>query len=305
MAQMGIDAQTRLVGILGDPVVQSLSPVMHNAAFAALEMNWRYVAFHVPSRALAAAIRGASALGFAGLNVTVPHKIAAAALVDEVDPIAQQVGAINTVRIKSNRLDGFNTDVGGMLDALSIDGQTPIAGRACVVIGAGGGGRAAAFGLAGAGASRVTILNRTVSRARGLAQVVARAAPRCQVEAAELTPESVARALEGATVLVHTSRETMSAAVGGGGGRAEWVQTVGRTAQPGMVVLDMVYTPTWTELLRVAHAAGARAVSGLAMLVHQGARSFELWTGRTAPRDVMRRAVGLDGPTPGSERSEQ
>jgi len=256
-------------------------------------MNWHYLPFRVPARSLSAALRGIGALGFVGVNITVPHKEAAAALVDELDPLARQIGAINTVRCLDGRLQGFNTDVGGVLDALAGDGQVEVAGRACVVIGAGGGARAAAFGLAQAGASRLTILNRTVSRARGLAQVVAHAAPNCRVEAEALDPATVERSLEGIDVLVHATVETMSAAMGGGGGRAAWLSAIGRRLRPGMTVLDMVYTPVWTELLAVARTAGAVTVSGLAMLVHQGARSFELWTGRSAPRDVMRRAVGL------------
>lgn len=293
MAQMEIDAGTRLVGILGDPVGHSLSPVMQNAAFDALGMNWRYLAFHVSARGLATALRGASALGLVGLNITIPHKVAAVALVDELDPPAQQIGAINVVRIEGSRLLGFNTDAAGVLDALAIDGQTPVAGRTCVVIGAGGGGRAAAFGVALAGARRLIILNRTVSRARGLAQVVAQAAPRCEVEAVELVPEAIPRVLEEADVLVHASPVTMSAVPEAGSERPPWVEAVGRSMRSGMVVLDMVYAPTWTELLKLARAAGARPVSGLTMLVHQGAHSFELWTGRPAPRDAMRRAVGL------------
>ncbi len=292
-SNMEIDARTRIVGIIGDPVAQSLSPQMHNAAFAALGMNWRYLAFRVPAGALSAALRGVGGLGLAGVNLTVPHKEAAAALVDELDPVARQVGAINTVRSMEGRLQGFNTDVAGVLDALAVDGQVVVAGRACVVIGAGGGARAAAFGLAGAGASRLTILNRTVSRARGLAQMVGHAAPHCRVDAEVLAPASVERTLEEADVLVHATVETMSAAMGGGGGRAEWLGAVGRRARPGMTVLDMVYTPVWTELLTAARTAGAVTVSGLAMLVHQGARSFELWTGRPAPLDVMRHAIGL------------
>ncbi len=293
MADPQIDAQTRIVGILGDPVAQSLSPQMHNAAFAAMGMNWRYVAFRVAPGRLAGALRGVGALGFAGVSITVPHKEAAAALVDVLDPVARQIGAVNTVRVVEGRLEGFNTDVTGVLAALATEGQTRVAGRACAVIGSGGGGRAAAFGLASAGASRLTILNRTVARARGLAQVVGQAAPHCHVEGEALTPAGVARVLETAEVVVQATPETMSAAMGGGGGRAEWLDAVSRSMRPEMTVLDMVYAPVWTGLLTAARAAGATPVSGLAMLVHQGARSFELWTGRPAPVEAMRRAVGL------------
>ncbi len=290
---INVDAQTKLVGIIGDPIAHSLSPRMHNAAFAALEMNWRYVPFRVSAGALPAALRGIRALGLLGVNVTVPHKAAVAALLDETDVLVRRIGAVNTVRVTDGRLQGFNTDAPGVLDALAADGQISAAGKQCVVIGAGGAGRAAAFGLASAGAARVSILNRTVSRARGLAEVVAQVASGCRVDAEDLSARSVERTLEGAEVVVHATVATMSAAMGGGGGRADWLSSVVRAFRAGMVVLDMVYTPVWTELLTAARAAGAVTVSGLAMLVHQGARSFELWTGRPAPVEVMRRAIGL------------
>lgn len=288
-----IDATTRIVGIVGDPVAHSLSPRLHNAAFDALELNWRYMAFRVPAGALPQALRGMAALGIVGVNVTVPHKEAAASLVDELDPAAKQIGAVNTIRILDRRLQGFNTDVAGVLDALSKDGHTDLSGRRCVVIGAGGGGRAAAFALATAGAARVAILNRTISRARGLAQAVSQAAPRCEVDASALSAETVRPAMTDAEVVVHATTTTMSAAMGGGGGRGEWLEVLQRGLRAWMTVLDMVYTPTWTELLSAARDAGAVAVSGLSMLVYQGARSFELWTGQPAPIDVMRRAAGL------------
>jgi len=264
---------------------------MHNAAFAAAGLNWRYVAFRVAPEDVAAALRAVAALGMVGCNVTVPHKEAAFGAVDDPDPIASQVGAVNTVRVAAGRLQGFNTDAPGVLDALTHDGVEPD-GRTVVVIGAGGGARAAAFALA-TRAARVTILNRTVSRARGLAQRITAAQPQCAVEAADLSAGSIAAALDGADVLIQATSATMSAAMGGGGGRAEWLDAVEKQLRPGITVLDMVYTPARTDLLAAAEQAGATAVSGLALLVHQGARSFALWTGRPAPLDVMRTAVGL------------
>lgn len=282
-----------MVGIIGDPVAHSLSPRMHNAAFEALQMSWRYAAFRVSSGALPQALRGVAALGLVGVNVTIPHKEAAASLVDDLDPAAKQIGAVNTVQVAGGRLRGFNTDGAGVLDALAADGGVQPSGRACLILGAGGGGRAAAVALASAGASRVTVLNRTERRAVDVAQIVGRAAPACRVDAGPLTVDAVEHALENADVVVHATAATMSAAMGGGGGRADWLAAVSARLRPGMAVLDMVYTPPWTDLLGGARAAGARAVSGLSMLLFQGARSFELWTGRSAPVEVMRRALGL------------
>jgi len=283
--------EARVVGIIGDPVAHSLSPRMHNAAFDALGLHWRYLAFRVRAEALADALRGLAALGLAGANVTIPHKQSAAALVDELDPVSKRIGAINTIRVTGGRLQGFNTDAAGLLDALTRDGGAEIKGRRCLVIGAGGGGRAAAFALAGGSASHLTILNRTVSRARGLAEVVSRDFPQCRVEAGDLALNTIEQSIESAEVVIHTTTATMSAAMGGSGGREEWLATVERGLRPGMVVHDMVYTPRWTELLNAAREAGATAVSGLSLLVHQGAKSFELWTGRPAPIEIMRHAV--------------
>ncbi len=293
-----IDGRTTMVGIIGDPVAHSLSPRMHNAAFDALKMNWRYAAFRVSPAGLARALHGLAALGMVGANVTIPHKESAAGLVDELDAGARQIGAVNTVRVAGTRLQGFNTDAAGVIEALTQDGGVAPMGRHCAVIGAGGGGRAAAYALASAGASHLTVLNRTERKARDLLKAVARAVPSCRLTAAGLSADGLERVLEDADVVVHATAMTMSAAMGGGGGRAEWLEALARRLRRGMVVLDMVYTPAWTELLQAATRAGATAVSGLSMLVFQGAQSFELWTGRPAPIEVMRRAVGL---TPGGE----
>src|SRR5256886_9378502 len=223
----------------------------------------------------------------AGVNVTIPHKESAAGVLDELDDLARQIGAVNTVGVSGSRLLGFNTDGAGMLDALTSDGGMPAAGRPCVVVGAGGGGRAAAFALAAAGASRITVLNRTERKARNLADVVHRAAPGCKVEPAPLAPETIGRAVEDAEIVVHATAATMSAAMGGGGGRADWLQALARGLRQGMAVLGMVYTPAGTQLLGAAKSAGAAARSGLSLLGFHGARTFALWAGRPPPPDAM------------------
>jgi shikimate dehydrogenase len=267
---------------------------MHNAAFDALQMNWRYLAFRASPAHLASALRGVASLGIVGVNVTVPHKEAVVALLDELDGPARQIGAVNAVRVTGTRLSGFNTDAPGLLDAIARDGGVTLGGRRCLVIGAGGGGRAAAFGLATAGASQVVVLNRTDAKAKALADAVARAVPSSHPSAGALSVEAIERAAENTDVVVHATAATMSTAMGGGGGNTAWLAALARRLHRGMVVLDMVYTPTWTALLQAAKSSGATAVSGLSLLVFQGARSFELWTGRPAPIAVMRRAVGLD-----------
>jgi len=295
----GPDARTRVVAIIGDPVAHSLSPRMHNAAFAALGLNWTYLAFRVQPAELPQAVRGIRGLGFMGLNVTVPHKEAVVPLLDEVDATAARIGAVNTVRVDEERLVGFNTDAPGVLDALEGAGGARVPGGRCLVLGAGGGGRAAAFGLAQAGAAKVVILNRTPSRAEKLAQQVAAAVRACDVAAGALDASSAVHFAREADIIVQATSATMSAAMGGLGGRAPWLDAIRAHLRRGITVLDMVYTPKWTELLTSAREAGAAAVSGLSLLVHQGARSFELWTGQPAPVDVMMRAVDAEIPDRG------
>ncbi|HXF82060.1 MAG TPA: shikimate dehydrogenase [bacterium] len=285
-----------IVGIIGDPVAHSLSPRMHTAAFAALGMDWRFVAFHVPAEHLPDALRGIRALGLAGVNVTIPHKRAVTSLLDELEPSARAIGAVNTVRVEADRLVGYNTDAPGVLDALVRDGGRTLAGARCLVLGAGGAGRSAAFALASAGAASVVILNRTTSRAEEVAGRVADAHPACAVRAGPLDPATVVRAAEEADVIIQATSAMLAEISDGRGEAPAWLRALDPVLRPGMIVLDMVYTPRRTALLNAAARAGATIVDGLSMLVYQGARSFELWTGRPAPIAAMRHAV--DGPPP-------
>lgn len=284
-------APARVVGIIGDPVAHSLSPRMHTAAFKASGIDWHYVPFRVPSVYLKDAVRGIRALGLAGVNVTIPHKETVIAFLDGVEAAARGIGAVNTLRVEDGELIGYNTDAAGLLDALTRDGGTALAGARCLILGAGGAGRSAAFALAGAGVKSIVVLNRTPGRAQEVAARVAEAVPACAIAAGPLDSATVARAAEDADIVIQATSATLSAAMGGGGGRAAWLQALEPMLRPGMSVLDMVYTPRRTELLAAAAEAGATAVDGLSMLVYQGARTFELWTGLPAPVAVMRRAL--------------
>jgi len=286
-----IEGTTTVVGIIGDAVRGSLSPRLHNAAFAALGLNWCYVAFPVTRDRLGEALRGLPALGIAGVNVTAPHKEAALAYLDETTDEARAIGAVNTIRVASDRLLGHNTDTAGLLDALSCDGGLAVEGRRCVIVGAGGAARAAAFALAGAGAPGITIINRNWDRAAALAGAVRRAFS-CSADAAPLDGSGAAAALREATLLVQATT------LGGGAQRALSPIPAGML-HPDLFVMDMIYEPRETVLLREARAAGCRTLGGLPMLIYQGAKAFEIWTGHAAPVDVMRRAVApAGGPAP-------
>jgi len=274
-----IRGTTRLVGVLGDPIAHSRSPAMHNAAFRAMGLDWCYVPLHVTPARLGAAVRGLVALGFVGANVTIPHKERAAEMVDELTPAAAATGAVNTLAVQGERLVGDNTDVGGILAALAEAGVS-VAGREAVVLGAGGSARAVAYALAQAG-GQVALANRTVERAQALAAKVGRGL--------DPIPLADARALQarldGAVLLVNATP------VGMHPGPGESPLPAGVRCHPGLTVLDLVYAPRETRLLRQAQAAGCRTIEGLRVLVHQGALSFERWTGQAAPLQVMARAV--------------
>lgn len=284
---MEIPPDTRLVALLGDPVSHSLSPRMHAAAFAACGLRWAYVALRVRAGDLRDAVAGLRALGFAGANLTIPHKVAALELTDELDPSARRCGAVNTLVFTEDRkVVGYNTDMAGFLMALAEVGFTP-SGKRAAVLGAGGGARAACAGLGQAGAERVRVLSRGLKAAGELCETMRREFPATRFEALPLQEEQLRYALQEADLVVNATPVGMQP--------EEDYSLVPspRWLRSEAVVLDMVYNPPRTRLLALAEEAGARAVGGLSMLVYQGAEAFRLWTGRPAPVDAMKRAVGL------------
>ncbi|MCU0669375.1 MAG: shikimate dehydrogenase [Myxococcota bacterium] len=263
-----IGPRTQLCGVVLHPAGHTRSPAMHNAAFAALDIDAVYVAFDVPPPALPAAVAGARALGVRQLAVSIPHKEAMLALCDEVDATARRIGAVNTVTLRDGRFVGTNTDWIGVVRA--IERSSDIAGRDAVVLGAGGAARAAVFGLRERGA-RVRVLNRTRARAEQLA--------------AELgaTAAGTLDELGG----VHCDLLVNTTSVG----LREDASPVRADAIPATcVVLDAVYDPARTRLLRDAEARGARTIEGKWWLVHQAAEQIRAWTGADAPIDSMAQA---------------
>lgn len=260
----------QVFGLIGNPVGHSVSPAMHEAAYEELGMDARYVTFEPDPDALESVIDGADALGITGLNVTIPFKQSVRAFVDQ-DPVARRIGAVNTVDFSGDRPVGTNTDAEGARRALarhdvSLDGAT------VVVVGAGGAGRAIAFMAADAGAD-VHVANRTVQTARDLA---------AEVGGSGHPLDDLADLLREADVLVNATSVGMD----------EDVSPVPQDALHGdLAVMDAVYSPIETRLLRDAERAGARTIDGAWMLVYQGVEAFERWTGRSAPVDAMNRAV--------------
>jgi len=276
-----VTSGTKLIALIGDPVERSLSPVMHNAAFEALGLDYAYLALRVPQAALEGAIASARVINMAGMNVTHPHKINILSLLDELDESAELVGAVNTVKNDRGRLIGYNTDGAGAVRAL--EGEVgKLAGRKVLLLGAGGAARAIAFSLVKAGAE-LTIANRTASRAKELATVIKRNSG-VDVGQTGIGRGELAGAVERADILINATAVGMYPDV-------NRVLVTADMMHRGLIVNDIVYEPLQTRLLREAKKAGARTVTGLGMLIHQGALSFEIWTGRRAPIKVMAAAA--------------
>ena len=268
---MRLNAKTRLCGIIGNPVGHSLSPAMHNAAFEKLELNYAYLAFCVEDvEDVEGAVRGVRALGIRGLSVTVPHKVTVMPYLDEIDPVAKSIGAVNTIVNDEGRLKGYNTDWTGFVR--SIEEHVPIKGRRVALLGAGGAARAIAFGLKEKGAD-LTILNRTeeLEMAQSLAAEIG--CPFGDLSKAEI--------VTGADIVVNATSVGMAPLQD---------LTVVDTAllRPEQAVVDIVYNPLETKFLKEAEARGCKTIPGYMMLLLQGVTQFELWTGKTAPVDLMR-----------------
>ncbi len=268
---MTIGGATNVAAVIGSPVRHSLSPAIHNAACAALGLDWAYVAFEVAPGRAGDALTAVRVLGLRGLSVTMPHKHDVAAAVDEIVPAAAALGAVNCVEHRADeRLVGHNTDGDGFVDAL-VAGPGSRAGQRCVVLGAGGAARAVIDALARHGAGEIVVVNRSADRAAeaaSLAGVVGRVGTPADVHDADLVVNATS--------------------IGMGSGELPLDPGLLR---PGQVVADLVYHPLDTALLQAANAAGATPIDGLGMLVHQAARQIRIWTGLDAPVDVMRAAA--------------
>ncbi len=282
---------------MGSPIRHSASPAMHNAAFAALGLNWRYLAFEVDPKNLCAAIDGARAMGFAGLNLTVPHKLLAVDMVDALDASAKTWGAVNVIKFDSGagilpansshtgkmpmplkaRATGYNTDADGLVNSLREDLALELCGLKVLLLGAGGAGRTAALKLASEKVAELFLVNRTQNKVEDIAREIKTQFP--DVKVAANYPKQAVDLILNATSLGLKAEDASPL----DGKQFSFKQT--------RAVYDMIYCPAETALLKAAKAAGCRTANGLGMLLHQGAKAFEIWTGQSAPIKVMRRAL--------------
>jgi shikimate dehydrogenase len=272
---------TKLIAIIGDPVERSLSPAMHNAAFEALDLDYAYMALRVPSGALDGAIATARVLKMAGMNVTHPHKINIISLLDKLDKSAELVGAVNTVKNDRGKLIGYNTDGAGAVRALESE-VGELTGRRVLLLGAGGAARSIAFSLVKKGVE-LNIANRTTSRAKELTAAI-KGGLGTNVGIINLNRKEVVETIKNTDIIINATTIGMHPNVNRTLLTAEMMHK-------GLIVNDIVYEPLQTRLLTEAKKAGARTVTGLGMLIHQAALSFEIWTGRRAPIKVMTAAA--------------
>ncbi len=267
MNQHTITPTTKLCGIFGNPIEHTLSPLIHNAAFDHLKLNYLFLAFKVTH--LKEAVDGIRALNLRGVSVTIPHKVTVIDYLDEVEEVAGKIGAVNTIVNRDGRLTGYNTDWSGAVEALEEKGT--LKGKTALILGAGGAARAMAFGLKERGA-QFTILNRTIKKAEMLASEVG-----CNYGGLE---DASSLSFD---VVINTTSVGMFPDTEGIPIKQECLGDA--------LVFDMVYNPLKTRLISEAEAGGCRTVLGIEMFVNQAAEQFTLWTDRQAPREVMKKVV--------------
>ena len=277
---MVISGRTEVFAVIGDPIEHTLSPAMQNAAFEHLNLDFVFLAFRVTSDELENAVRAVRALGIRGLNVTMPHKNSVTEFLDEADPAVKFLRAANTILNQRGRLRGFNTDGVGALKALKNNGVN-LAGKKVLLLGAGGAAKAIAFSLTKE-VDELCILNRDAAKARELASVLEPCGKR--IVGKELSSIQLQQELLGSDVLINATFVGMTPYASESLVKTEWLK-------PELTVMDIVYNPVETKLIRDARAAGAKVVNGVEMLLYQSAASFEIWTGCKAPVDVMRTAA--------------
>lgn len=286
MIERQIDGMTQLTGVVGWPLMHELSPAMYNAAFAAQGMNWRYVPMRVQPADLGDAVKGLRALGYVGVDVAAPHKEAVIAHLADVSDDARALGAVNTlVRRHLGGWRGENTDVTGFAADLFVH-QVDVRGKLCMVLGAGGASRAAVWVLVNAGA-QVAVFNRTESRALDLVRHFTEYFPGSVLTAHGLVslPDFMRQDIRIPALIVNATPVGMWPHVGD----SPWPGYA--IIPPEVVVYDMVYKPSRTRFMQQALDAGARALTGLGMLVRRGSAAFKLWTGKPAPVQIMAQTV--------------
>jgi len=276
---MNISGNTKVIAIFGDPISHTMSPAMHNAAFAEMGLDYVYVPFHVKPEELGSAVRGLKALGFAGANITVPHKERVLEFLDEVDPFAGKLGAVNTIVNRDGKLIGYNTDGLGFIKSLKEDAGFDPAMKKVFMCGSGGAARAIGFALANAGTRRVYLFDIDELKRDRLVMDINSASGKVSARPTPPDPDFIRSCdlVVNATPLGMHEGDPLPIPEG--------------SFRVGQVVYDIVYNPPKTKTLELAQAGGAKPVNGLGMLLYQGVFAFEHWIGRTPPAETMRKVL--------------
>ncbi len=294
---MNITAKTKILGIFGYPVSHTISPAMHNAVIKAIGLDMAYLSFEVKPSNLKDAINGIKGLGMLGVNITIPHKETVIKFLDEVSEEARLIGAVNTIVNRDGRLIGHNTDGYGYVSSLKEDCNFNPSGKNIVILGAGGAARGILVALAQKGVNKITVANRTVSRGISLIKTFKGKLPGIKFEAIGLKEDVLKISLKDAHLLINATPSGMNYGASrpcrrDNGNTVALVQKIPLDSLPKTaIVSDIVYNPLETILLKNAKRLGLTIHGGLGMLIHQGAKSFKLWTGIDAPIDIMRKAA--------------
>jgi shikimate dehydrogenase len=278
---VAISGKTLVCAVIGDPIEHSLSPAIQNAAFDALGLDFVYTAFKVKPSEVANAIAGVRAFGIVGLNVTMPHKETVIAHLDKIDETAKFLNSVNTIQNKNGKLYGYSTDGIGAFKALKENGVDPH-GKRVLMLGAGAAARAIAYTLIQE-TDELVVLNRTVSEAKELAETLKRRFGK-KVVADSIKPDIIKEHMCDSQILLNTTSVGMKP-------NLSQSLIAPSILKSELIVMDVVYNPVETKLAVDAKAAGAKVISGIEMLIYQGAASFEIWTGKQAPVQVMRKAA--------------
>ncbi len=278
---MAISGKTRVCGVIGDPIEHTLSPAIHNAAFSYLNLDFVFLAFHVNASELEKAICGMRGLGIHGLNVTMPHKTRVIRYLDEVDSTVKFLGSANTLLNRNGKIEGFSTDGVGALKAI-VENGVSLSGKKVLLLGAGGAAKAIAFALVQK-VGKLVILNRSGEKAEVLAEKLRRIF-NPKVVGAALSYSEITENLRDSEVLINATSAGMKPNLNQSLVEPQWLRS-------DLVVMDIVYNPVETKLAKDAKAVGAKVISGVEMLIYQGAASFEIWTDKSAPIEIMRKAA--------------
>lgn len=280
---MIINTKTKLFGLLGYPLIQSLSPIMQNAAFEEYKLNKIYIPIEVSAENLEAVIKGISKMNFGGFNITKPYKIKIMEYLDEIDEYAKLIGAVNTVTIKDGKLKGYNTDGTGFLKSFEENFSTEIQDKNVFILGSGGAARAIGMIVALNGAKKIYLCNRTLEKAKILSSEINKSTVNCSV-AVPMSYNEMKVAIDDSHVLINCTSVGMLPDIGE-------TPIDKRLLHKDLIVCDSIYNPEKTQLMLAAESIGCRAANGAGMLIYQGAEAFELWTNKKAPVHTMAEAV--------------